>query len=342
MLGDRPDPTNAEALQDVAGQAALQGGSELAGGLAVKGAMRLGAGLMSSAVKPGVANTARAMMRGVRGEDLPIVKTLLEEKVNVTAGGLDKLHKIIKGTNADIKAILENTTGSVSPTSVATRTEQLASDVAKQVDNESDVSAVKGVTERFLGQDNTTKAAQVGTKMMDTGVLDASGRMVTRETPVMGRVSRPLSLVEAQELKQGTYKSLKDKAYGEMKGPAIEANKALARGLKEEIEAEAKKAGIDLGKMNMREGNAIQTLEAVAKRLAAKGNSDPLALAWLANNSAAGLGLVASRSPGVKSLLARGLYRPAALAANLPWLTPGVLRTLVQSVASSSNQPEPK
>jgi hypothetical protein len=40
---------------------------------------------------------------------------------------------------------------------------------------------------------------------------------------------------EAQAMKSGTYRALGDKAYGEVKGASIEAQKALARGLKDEI-----------------------------------------------------------------------------------------------------------
>ena len=40
---------------------------------------------------------------------------------------------------------------------------------------------------------------------------------------------------DAQAMKQGTYRALGDKAYGELKGASIEAQKAQARGLKEEL-----------------------------------------------------------------------------------------------------------
>lgn len=336
-----------QGVRDAASQAAIQGGSELAGGVIGQGMARAGGALMQSAIKPGLKSTARALAKGVATEDLPIVTTLLKEKVNVTPGGIAKLDKIIGATNREIRDAIESLPGSVSPERVAKRTEGLASDLAKQVDPAGDVSAVQGVTNRFLEQPGTTRAAQVGTKQVDTGVLDSSGQMVTREAPVMGRVSRPLSLVEAQDMKTGTYKALKDKVYGEMKGPEIEANKALARGLKEEIENEVAKTtagarglaglpgGINIGALNAREGAAIVTKEAIAKRIAAAGNRDPVALAWLASNPVSAVLFIMERSPVVKSMLARGLYNEAARAANVP---AHVLRGLLTNIAESEDE----
>ena len=43
---------------------------------------------------------------------------------------------------------------------------------------------------------------------------------------------------QAQAMKQGTYQQLKGRAYGELKGATIESQKALARGIKEELETQ--------------------------------------------------------------------------------------------------------
>lgn len=325
-----------ESAKRIGLQGAIQGGTELVGGTVVAPLMKHGAGvLMQSAIKPGAKDTAKALLRGVEKTELPIVKTLLKEGLNVTPGGIAKLDRIINATNDEIADAINTLPGRVNPQSVATRTQAVAEDVAKQVDPGADVSAVEGVTRRFLGQEGTTKAGQIGTEMKPTGVLDATGRMVEREMPVMGRVSRDLSLPEAQAMKQGTYKQLRSKAYGELKAPEVEAQKALARGLKEEIESEAKKYGVNLAPMNAREGAAIVTKEAIAKRLAAAGNRDPISLAWLASNPTTGLLFVMERSPAVKSMLARGLYRPAATAARVP---ENVLRMMVTAIASHDQE----
>lgn len=333
-----PAPASpAEAATGIAGQAVLQGGTQAIGG-AVAPMLRHGAGvIMQSAVKPGLKETARAVAKGVTPSNLPIVKTLLTEGVNVTPGGIAKLDRIINATNAKIKEAVANLPGSVDPAKVATRTKGVADRLAQQVDPMDDVSAVQRVTDNFLSQPGTTAVGQVGTKSVPTGVLNASGMMVSHQVPVMGRVPRALSLPEAQAMKTGTYRTLKEKAYGEMKGPAIEANKALARGLKEEIEMEARKSGVDLGAFNAREGAAITAKEAVAKRVAAAGNRDAISLAWLAANPTAGLLFVMERSPVVKSLLARGMYQSASRVSKVP---ENVLRLLVTSVATQQDDQE--
>lgn len=336
VMGESAPGTMTGAITAMGKEAGIQGGSELVGGKVIAPLMRHGAAVaMQSAVKPGIKGTAQALMRGVKGEDLPIVKTLLKEGVNVSPGGIAKLDRVINATNEEIRAAINSIPDAViSPTAVAKRTESVASQVAKQVDPEDDISAVAGVTRRFLEQDGTTKAAQIGTKDVPMGVLDASGRMLTKEAPVMGRVSRDLTLPEAQAMKSGTYRALKEKSYGELKAPAIEAQKALARGLKEEIEIEAKKAGVDIAAVNAREGAAITAKEAVARRVAAAGNREPIAMAWLAANPTAGMLFVLERSPAVKSMIARGLYQSASRAAQVP---ENVIRLLVSSLATSGD-----
>lgn len=343
VLGDM-----GSAATGIGGQAALQGAMEGVGGAVPKVGKHVAGVLMQAALKPGVKNTAKALARGVEKTELPIIRTLLNEGVNVSAGGIAKLDRIISSTNKEIADAISSLPGSVNPEAVAMRTKSVAEAAANQVNPGSDVSAVEHAVQEFLTQPKTTKMAQVGTKQVPRGVLDASGEMLMKSEPVMGRVSRELSLPESQSLKTGTYASLKSKAYGELKAPAIEAQKALARGLKEEIELEAQKSGVSLAGKNAREGAAIEGKEAIARRLAAAGNQDPIALAWLVAHPATGLLYVMEKSPMVKSLLARGLYRSAALASTkkVP-VTENMLRLMVQSIATmgepmASHEQEPQ
>lgn len=108
----------------------------------------------------------------------------------------------------------------------------------------------------------------------------------------------------AQELKKGTYKTL-SKSYGEMKGAEIEAQKALARGLKEEI-AQAV-TGID--KMNKRESDLLNALKVTERRTMMDANKNPVGLGPLAPNKAMLLAFLADRSAALKSFGARGLYQ---------------------------------
>lgn len=136
---------------------------------------------------------------------------------------------------------------------------------------------------------------------------------------------------EAQAYKQGTYKELKEAAYGTMKSAEVEAKKAIARGLKEELAEEAAKAGVDLAGLNTREGAAITARDLLAKRVIQAGNGDPGALGWLASNPKAGLTYALFKWPGMKSMIARGLYQSAEKLSGIPAT---LLKSMVKTIVS--------
>jgi hypothetical protein len=295
------------AAANVVGSGAVQGAAQAAGPLISKGMEHLGAGIMQSALKPGLRTTLAAVKSG---EVPPVVRTLLKEGVNVTPGGIDKLNAIITASNDTITEALNSlptkagTANAILPSAVAERLGPVMKQFANQVNPEGDLNAIESVGKEFM------------------------------------RTSGPtLSATEAQALKQGTYKALKDQAYGTVKGSAIEAQKALARGLKEEVAAEAERHGIDITTPNLREGAAITARDAVAKRVAMVGNRDPAGLAWLAHNPTTFLLALAERSPIVKSYLARGLYSAAANAAGVPT---AAIRTAIAAVASAGAEDAPQ
>ncbi len=306
-----------QAASQIGTQAAIQGGSELLGQAATPIIKNVGAALVQSAIKPGVKATAKAIARGVETSNLPVVKTLIKEGVNVSPGGIAKLQDIITASNDDVANAVAGMTGKISPLKVAGRNADLMKRVATQVNPTADMDTVKKVTGEFLTQAGTTKPAATGT----------------------GIVSRDLTGPEAQAMKQGTYRALKDRAYGTVGNVEVEAQKNLARGLKEELEAEAARNGIDLSVPNAREGAAIVAKEAIAKRLASAGNRDPVGLAWLAHNPATGLLYLAEKSPAVKSFIGRGLYDQAAKVSGVPVF---VLRSLVSALAQSGEGQEPQ
>ncbi len=294
----RPAPTSAgQAAQDIALQGGTQGAAEGAG-LAISKPMTLMAErIMQAAVKPGVKLAAKSISRG---EDIPIVQTLLKEGINVTPGGVAKLNRIISATNDEIKDAIAGLSGDVSPTSIATRAEaEILPRYTNQANPEADIEAVKNATAEF-------------------------------QRNFAGKLKMP----QAQAVKQGTYRALGETAYGTMRTSAIETQKAIARGLKDDIAKEAERSGIDITGMNAREGAAITAKEAVAKRLAAAGNADPVAFAWLAHHPATAAAYIFEKSPAVKSMVARGLYKSAATAAHIP---ENVFRAILTALAQSED-----
>lgn len=314
----KPVPMMGGAALNIAKQGAIQGGSEAAGaGIASVAAPVMksaGEAIMQSALKPGI----RAAVKSVRAGETPaVVKTLLDEGVNVTPRGIEKLNLIIGATNKEIKDAIAGTVFDVNPYKVASRLGDTAKTFAKQVNPDADLSAVGRVGNEFLEN--------------------------------YGGKSIPGQL--AQDVKAGTYKQLGGKAYtGELKGAEVESQKSLARGLKEEIEAEfgdtltglkgklGLPGGVDIAAGNAREGKALDALEAVARRVAVGGNNNPAGIAVLAvSHPATFLTALMDRSPAVKSLLARGLYSSAGYAARV---NPQLVRAAVEAIATASDTPD--
>lgn len=293
--------TSADAAKGIGVQGAIQGGAQAVGAGLGAVASRLAPAMMQSALKPGIQTTLAAVKSG---KVPPVVKTLLDEGINVTPGGIEKLNGIISATNAEIKAAL----ASLPQGSMAVSAKDVASRLA-------------GTAARFANQVNP-----VGDL---SAITDAGQEFVAAHGPYM-------TLPDAQAVKQGTYAALKSKAYGEVKEASIEAQKALARGLKEEIAAEAERSGLDLSSLNGREGKALDALQAVAKRVAVGGNANPLGLAGIAaSHPATFITMLLDKSPAVKSMLARGLYQSAGYVTGV---APQVIRAAV--VALTQQQPD--
>lgn len=114
----------------------------------------------------------------------------------------------------------------------------------------------------------------------------------------------------AQQLKQGTYRTLKGK-YGEVGSAATEAQKALARGLKEEVAG----AVPAVAPLNARESALIDALAVAERRTMMDANKNPVGLAAIAPTPAMFAAFLADRSGALKSLAARGMHNAAGVKA---------------------------
>ncbi len=110
----------------------------------------------------------------------------------------------------------------------------------------------------------------------------------------------------AQQIKQGTYKVLKGK-YGEVGSASTEAQKALARGLKENIAQVVP----GIGALNAEESRLLKTLSVTERRALMDMNKNPLGLAALAGNPTGFAAFMADRSAAFKALVARIANRTA-------------------------------
>lgn len=249
---------------------ALPGVTKLGGALGSKVAGGISDGakrLMQSALKPTV-----AMQRS--GEAKTAIDMLLKYGINPTKGGVEKLRGMIDGMNDEIADLIAASPATVSKQKVVGRLADVRSQFGNQVSPTSDLRAIQGTADDFLNHPN----------------------LVGDAIPVQA----------AQSMKQGTYRVLKKK-FGQMGGAEVEAQKGLARGLKEEI-AEAVPG---VGTLNAEESKLLAALNASERRAFAAANNNPGGLALLASDpKSMGLFLL-DKSDLFKSLMARSLNSTA-------------------------------
>lgn len=122
------------------------------------------------------------------------------------------------------------------------------------------------------------------------------------EHPLIPGETLPVQL--AQEIKQGTYNELRKK-YGELGSAQTESQKALARGLKEEVASKVP----EIAPLNAEESALLKTLDVVERRQFLEMNKDPVPLTGALRNPAAWAAITADKSSAFKSLLARLMYK---------------------------------
>jgi len=222
--------------------------------------------LMQSALKP--AKKALETGKAARAID-----TMLKEGINVTPEGVAQLRTQISGLNDEIAQAINNSTAKVDKGAVTRYLQEALGKFEKQVTPQADIKVIEKAWNQFLSHPLLAGKSEIAVQL-------------------------------AQQLKQGTYRALGSKSYGELKGAEIEAQKALARGLKDEIARVV--PGIE--RLNKAESELLNAEALASARVLMDSNKNPLGLGWLAKHPASWLGFAVDRSPFLKSLLARGLY----------------------------------
>lgn len=219
--------------------------------------------LMQSALKPTLADIQK-------GNAAQAVQTMLDEGLNVSPGGAAKLSDRVVSVNDAITDAIVNSQGRVNKNAVAGRLHDVVGRVEKQVNPASDVAAVEKAWNEFS------------------------------DHPLIP--GQDMSVQLAQEMKKNTYKGLKDK-YGQLGSADVEAQKALARGLKEEIAS----AVPEVGPLNARESSLLSAQNILDRRVGMSANANPLGLPSIAPSAVRMVAGLLDRSDIVKSLLARAL-----------------------------------
>lgn len=203
--------------------------------------------LYQSALKPSQVNPEKAARA---------VQTGLQAGIPITESGQAKLTGLIDDLAAKTKdTIAKNPNAKIDPAAVAQRLGQAKAKFSNQALPETDLGVIENARQQWLGQHaNPTVPPQ----------------MLTAE--------------EAQQLKQGTYQQLKSKSYDELKTAQTESEKALARGLKEELEQQFP----ELQSLNAQQSKLYGLQPYLDKAIARIGNHNVISLGDMVTAGSAG------------------------------------------------------
>lgn len=266
--------------------------------------------LYQSALKPppGADNTAA------------VVKTGLQNGIPVSEAGVQKLSGLITDLNDSISKKIQaggRAGATIDPNAVASRVGDVSTRFADQVNPVRDLKAIDASRQEFLDQQGA-KPGQPAQPPQPTGILNAQGQPVMNQgTPATPATpAQPIPVEKAQALKVGTYRQMEGK-YGELSSAQVETQKALARGIKEELN----NVFPELKGMNAQEGELLDLQPALERAVRRHGNTN---MVGIGTPIAAGAGGAVAGGPGaavaailksaiddptVKSRLAINLYR---------------------------------
>jgi hypothetical protein len=199
---------------------------------------------------------------------------MLQQGYSPTKGGVEQMQAEIARLNDEIAKSIAGSPATIEKQKVVDRMQGLLDKFKMQVTPTADVNAIKAAGDEFINH-----------PMAPSPVTNI-----------------PVQL--AQDMKQGTYRALGAKSYGEQKGASTEAQKALARGLKEEISA----AVPEVAPMNALESELLNAKKIAAHRVAMDANKNPLGLGALISQPWMLPLWMWDRSPAAKAATARMLY----------------------------------
>lgn len=221
--------------------------------------------LMTSALKPSVT-------MGEKGA-ASAVQTLLDNGINVSEGGLAKLRGLIDDVNREIADKIRNLTATVDKGAVWDAVKQKLDYFKKQVNPQSDISTIKQAWADFVNH------------------------------PLVPSPVKDIPVQLAQEMKQTTGTML-SKKYGQLSSADEEVQKAITRGLKDEIA----KGVPGIQGLNEFDSKLYQALTPLEKRVIVDMRNNPVGISVLAHSPAAFAAAVLDRSSPFKSMLARMVY----------------------------------
>jgi len=219
-------------------------------------------------------------------ERTAMVRTGLREAIPVSRGGLRKTRARIKDINDRVQqAVSEGAARgeTVDPQQVARFTDRPRQRFSEQVNQTDDLQAIDKSEAEFL-QKHSTEApyTRIAPSLEpESGAFVPAGSGTTR-------VVEWIPLDKAHAEKQGTYRKLSDSAYGEQSTAAKEAQKALARGLREAVYERLRAQLPEIDELGLTEGALIDLEDSLARAVGREANRKLLSLGTVATSAAGG------------------------------------------------------
>lgn len=219
--------------------------------------------MMQSAMKP-------PMKEILSGDAAKAVQTMLDEGASVTPGGVLKLRKEISALGEQVKNAVAGSNAMIKKGDVGKRLQSTLDEFKNQVNPQADMEALRSAWLKFRNHPD-----------------------------LIGKQDIPVQT--AHRLKQGTYRALGDKPYGELQGAQIESQKQLARALREEVAGAVPAVADPL----RRQSGLLNAADIAERRVMAASNNNLLGLAPLGISPWSWLMFLADRNPTTVSTLAR-------------------------------------
>lgn len=211
-----------------------------------------------------------------RGDADIAIQELLDRGISPTRGGVEKIRNLVSEKNDQISNALKGSNAAINPADVAAYTSEVRRRFMNQVDPIGDLDTIRRVDAGWAGNP---------------------------------KAQGPIPVSEAQQMKVGTYQALKDK-YGQIGSAETEAQKALARGLKEEIAAKVPQ----VAQLNAEESKLLSALNVSERRAFLELNKNPIGLSFFVTNPKLAALYMADKSGPFKALLARVINRTGVTA----------------------------
>lgn len=228
----------------------------------------MGKRLLQSALKPDKASI-------LSGDAKKMVNELVKRKINVTEGGLQK----VKAIGDDLENSIQKALNDLPESTIITKKGAI-DELRKQIAD---------------ARLQATPSDDISTIMKAWDDFNASHPNL-------------IPVKEANKIKRGTYKALGDKSFVDVSSTSKEAQKSIARGLKNDIEEVAP----EVKGLNDELGGILALKKQMKYRVPMSQNRNVGGLAPLAGSLKTAALMAADSSPWIKSILGQTMYHSGA------------------------------